>query len=144
MYKKVLTKLKSIFTAHPEIKLVYFFGSKARGDDGPLSDYDFAFYVDGKDKKQIFDLKLILMDEIARALKTDKIDVVMLNLVDRPELKYHIISDGKVIFEKEPFKILTGGARKVLREAHVLIEPRILNEYFDFHSLLLRYHLTKA
>jgi len=122
--------LKKIFELYPEIKLVYFFGSKATGKSGPLSDYDFAFYVEEKNKKQIFNLKLNLMDKISRELNTDKVDVVMLNTTEAPELKYNIIKNSKLIYEKEPYK--------------VLVEPKILNEYFDFRSILLRHNLTKA
>ena len=35
-------KYSPIFQLFPEIKLAYFFSSKATGNDGPLSDYDFA------------------------------------------------------------------------------------------------------
>lgn len=140
MNEKELKKLKSIFKNYPEIKLVYFFGSKAKGKAGPLSDYDFAFYLAPKkgelsvrldkiDKQKMFELKFLLIDKISRLLKTDKVDVVILNLIETPELKYRIIKEGKLIFEKKPFK--------------VFIEPQILNEYFDFHSLLLRHKLTK-
>jgi hypothetical protein len=58
------------------------------------------------------------------------IDIVILNLARSPELKYQIINGGRLIYEKEPFK--------------VLIEPRILNEYFDFQKMLLKYNLTEA
>ncbi|MBI2633622.1 MAG: nucleotidyltransferase domain-containing protein [Parcubacteria group bacterium] len=44
--------MKAIFAEFPQIKLVYFFGSKARGNDGPLSDYDFALYLGEKDTKK--------------------------------------------------------------------------------------------
>ncbi len=125
-----MENLEEIFKLYPEIKLVYFFGSKANGKSGPLSDYDFAFYVEEKNKKKIFDLKLRLISEISRRLDTDKIDIVMLNLTESPEIKYNIIKEGKLIYNKEPYK--------------VLIEPRILNEYFDFRSFLLRHNLTKA
>lgn len=122
--------LKDIFEAYPKIKMVYFFGSKANGQQGPLSDFDFAFYLDEKDKKKMFDIKFELNDKISRFLKTDKIDIVILNIIESPELKYNIIKDGQLIFEKEPFR--------------VLVEPKILMEYFDFHYLLLKYNLTKA
>ncbi|MFH1259322.1 MAG: nucleotidyltransferase domain-containing protein [Elusimicrobiota bacterium] len=125
-----LKNLKSIFASQPKIKLVYFFGSKAVGKEGPLSDYDFAVYLEERDKIKLFDLKFVLADKISRQLKTDKVDLVILNLAESPELKYNIIKDGKLIYEVEPFR--------------VLIEPRILNEYFDFHSLSLRHGLTKA
>lgn len=125
-----LKQLKSVFKSHPKIKLVYFFGSKATGKSGPLSDYDFAFYLNETDKKKIFELKAILMEKMSRVLKTDEVDVVILNLAESPELKYNIIKDGKLIFETKPFKLI--------------VEPRILNEYFDFHNILLRHGLTRA
>jgi len=129
MTKNKFKNLNSIFKLHPKIKLVYFFGSKAKRKAGPLSDYDFAFYVEEKDKKRIFELQLKLIKDLTQFLKTDKVDILMLNLIEGPELKYNIINEGKLIYEKEPYK--------------VLIEPRILNEYFDFRMSLLRYNLTK-
>jgi hypothetical protein len=71
----------------------------------------------------------MLMDEISRLQNTDKIDIVILNLTESPELKYQIIKYGKLIYEQGPYQLL--------------LEPRILNEYFDFQMLLERYNLTK-
>ena len=119
-----------IFESHPEVKLVYLFGSMARGDHGPMSDYDFAVYLDEKDKKETTRIRFQLMDALSRALGTDRIDVVILDSVESPELKYNILQGGKLIFEREPFR--------------VLVEPRILNEYFDFNLLLRRHGLTAA
>lgn len=130
MIKEQLKKLNSIFKENPEVKLVYVFGSQTTGCHGPLSDYDFAVYLDLRDKKKIFALKFLLMDKISRALKTDKVDVVILNITESPELKFNIIKEGELIYEQEPFR--------------VLIEPKIMMEYFDFKSMLLRYNLTKA
>ena len=127
---KGFSRLALIFKSYTEIKLVYLFGSKARQESGTLSDYDFAVYFDTKDKKRMFDIKLEVFDRIRRLLKTDKIDIVILNLSESPELKYLVIQEGRLIFERKPFK--------------VIVEPNILNEYFDFHELLLRYNLTKA
>ena len=128
--KEIKGKITPIFKDYPEIKLVYFFGSKARGEGGPLSDYDFAVYTEKKGVKKTFDLKFSLQDKISRALKTDKVDMVMLDITESPELKFNVIKEGKLIYEVEPYK--------------VIIEPKILNEYFDFHSLLLRHGLTRA
>lgn len=113
-----------------QLKLVYLFGSRANGKTGPLSDYDFAVYLDEKDAKKRFDTRLKLIAEISEIFKTDKVDICVLNDIESPELKYNIIKEGKVIFEKEPYKIL--------------VEPRIMSEYFDFHTLLLKYNLTKS
>ncbi len=127
---KEVNNLCEIFRLYPEIKLVYLFGSRANGKIGPLSDYDFGIYLDEKDPKKRFDLRLELLGKIVTELKTDNVDLCVINDIDSPELKYNIIKDGILIFEEEPFK--------------VLVEPKILNDYFDFHALLLRYNLTKA
>lgn len=126
--KPKLKKLQKIFELYPQIKLVYFFGSKSQKKSGPLSDYDFAIYADENDNQKLFDLKFQLMDKAGRLLSTDKIDVIILNIVDSPEMKYNVIKEGILIYEIEPYK--------------VLIEPKILNDYFDFRSFLLRFNLT--
>lgn len=122
--------LKKSFQKIPAIKLVYLFGSQATGKTGPLSDYDFAFYLNEKNPKKRFEIRLKLYDILSSHLKTDQIDIVILNDTDMSELKYEIITKGKIIYEKEPYKII--------------IEPKILNEYFDFRATLRKYHLTKA
>jgi len=130
MIEKKLKKLISIFKLYPKIKLVYLFGSRASGKTGSLSDYDFAVYLDEKDSKKRFNIRLELMAKIGEIFKTNHIDVVIFNDTESPELKYNIIKEGKLIFEKEPFKIL--------------LEPRILNEFFDFREMLRKNNLTKT
>lgn len=128
--KKQRKSLEDLFRKEPLVKLVYLFGSRARGDAGPLSDHDFAVYADTQDSQTSFMLKINLQSEISAALGTDAVDVVMLNTTESPELKYNIISEGKLIYEQQPSK--------------VIVEPRILNEYFDLRYFLLKYKLTKA
>ena len=122
--------LKEVFAKFPEVKLIYFFGSQADGSAGPLSDYDFAVYLEPFDKKKLLEIKGGLLTGIAKILKTDNLDLVILNLAKSPELKYSIISKGKLIYEKKPLKIM--------------VEPKILSEYFDFKLGLGRYGLTAA
>ncbi|MBI4035667.1 nucleotidyltransferase domain-containing protein [Candidatus Daviesbacteria bacterium] len=122
-------KLANIFKLLPAVKLVYFFGSKALGKEGPLSDYDFAVYLDEQDAKKRFQTRMELLGKLSISLGTDKIDLSVLNDIERPELKYSIITSGHVIYEREPFKIL--------------LEPKILNEYFDFMDGLKRFGLTR-
>ncbi|HEY4476654.1 MAG TPA: nucleotidyltransferase domain-containing protein [Candidatus Paceibacterota bacterium] len=123
-------ELLEILKKYPTVKLGYLFGSRARNDVGPLSDYDFAFYLDESDVQARFETKLKLQNDLSTLYQTDLVDVVILNSTQSPELKYQIIRDGILFFEREPFV--------------ALIEPKILNEYFDFYSLLRRYGLTKA
>lgn len=122
-------KLAAIFKLVPQIKLVYFFGSRASGKEGFLSDFDFAVLLDEKDAQKRFKIRIEILNKLSEALNTDKIDVIILNDAKSPELKFSIIKDGKIIYEKEPYK--------------VLLEPKILNEYFDFMDGLRRYGLTK-
>ena len=130
MTKEQEEQVKAIITSHPEIKLAYLFGSQVTGNTGPMSDYDFAFYMEGLDEKKRFDLRLKLDHELSKILQVDAVDIVVLNDTDMPELKYDIIREGIVLHEEEPYK--------------VLIEPRILNEYFDFHAMLKRHGLTRV
>ena len=130
MTNEEIKKLLPVFEAEPKIKLVYLFGSQATGNVGPLSDYDFAIYLDEKDSLKRFDIRLDIAGKLSDALKTDAIDVVVINDTFQPELKFNIIQEGKLILEREPYK--------------VLIEPKILTEYIDFHDSLLRYDLTRA
>jgi predicted nucleotidyltransferase len=127
---KTRESLSDVFASFPEVKLAYFFGSRSRGTEGPLSDYDFAVYVDERDALRAHDIRVRLMERICQAVGSDRVDVVMLNTALSPELKYHAIATGILLFEREPFK--------------VLVEPRLLNEYFDHHMLLRLNHLTQA
>lgn len=128
--KKHYKKLNGIFKKYREIKLVYLFGSRARGEESILSDFDFAIFLNTKDKTRMYKIKIDLMNLIWKELKTDNVDIVILNITDNPVLKYMIITEGHLIYEKEPYKII--------------IEPKILNEYFDFQLTLSKHHLTKS
>ncbi|MBU4360586.1 nucleotidyltransferase domain-containing protein [Patescibacteria group bacterium] len=125
--KKLIKKVKPIFEKNPVIKLVYLFGSQANGNTGPMSDYDFAIYLDEKDKTKMFEIKLELIGKLSLILKTDNIDVVILNLTESPELKYDIIKQGILILEKKPYKVIE--------------EPKILNRYFDFKQMMSKFDL---
>lgn len=123
--------ITEVIKQHPAVVLAYLFGSRASGDTGPLSDYDIAVQArEGLSKTQSVDLRLELAAELGKALETDKVDLVLLNQVDKPALKYTIISEGRLLFEKSPYQML--------------VEPRILNEYFDLQTNLIRHNLTKA
>ena len=103
------------------MKLAYLFGSQARGDTGPLSDYDFAVYFGGVSTTEAFNLKLSLLNELARSLGTDAVDLVILDNIDAPELGYQIVSEGKLLVDREPYK--------------VIVEPRLMSAYFDFKAV---------
>lgn len=125
MKEKLLKELRGIFESFEEVKLVYLFGSRARGDVGEMSDYDFGIYLEGDQK-----LRLELESKISEVLDADRVDLLILNRCEKPELKYNVIKEGELLFEREPYK--------------VQFEPQVLNEYFDFRIMLRQYGLTKA
>jgi len=130
MERLKLELLKKTFESEPKVRLAYFFGSAAIGEKGPLGDYDFAVYFGGKSRKQDSGAQSRLITKLSGVLGTDKVDVAILDSIESPEFKYNVIKNGVIVFEKEP--------------ARVVLEPKILNEYFDFHSLLVKNKLTKA
>ena len=73
--------LRSAFKIYSDIKVVYIFGSYARGDSDASSDIDFAIFIDPTKKHKAFDILLDLSSSLGLILKSDKYDVVMLNLV---------------------------------------------------------------
>ena len=46
MNAQIKEKIKKCFKKYPEIKLGYYFGSQVEGRVKPLSDHDFAIYLD--------------------------------------------------------------------------------------------------
>jgi predicted nucleotidyltransferase len=81
----------------PDIMALYAFGSLATGDFKPLSDLDFGILVSGKlDKQKRFDKHIELIGKFNEVLKTDEVDLVMMN--DAPmRFAYNIIKSGKLI-----------------------------------------------
>lgn len=122
--------LEKIFEKYPQVKLAYFFGSRASDVFGLMSDYDFAIYLNPFNKNNLLEIKARLLADISKYLQTDNVDLVILNTTQSPDLKYEIISKGKLIYEKEP--------------ARVIVEPAILNEYFDFNLSLKNFGLTAS
>lgn len=107
------------------IKLAYLFGSVAKGKEGKLSDVDIAIFLDESlSKKEIFNLQLKLMSELTSILKTDKIDLIVMN--NAPLLlKYNIIKHGKILKDEI--------------ETKVRVESRILSDYLDMKYYIDRH-----
>ena len=94
----VKDELSSILPGFKGVSLVYLFGSRVEGRLGPISDYDLAVLVDrAVDGRRI---QSRLGHEFARALQTDRVDVVLLNRAP-VELAYAIIAQGQVLYERD-------------------------------------------
>ena len=91
MVDDLRAKLLVALERHPGVLVAYLFGSTARGTARPLSDVDVAVLLaDGVDPLHE---RLTLMAEIASAIGSDEVDVVVLN--DAPvALAYRVLRDG--------------------------------------------------
>ena len=113
-----IEEVKAFIKRQERVRVAYLFGSYAKGKLGPLSDLDIAVLLDGcLDKRESFDLRLRLINGISSILKTDKLDVVVMN--NAPLLlNYNIISEGRVLDSKDELE-------------RVMFETRILSRYLD-------------
>ena len=107
MNKKILTKkLAEFFKKEKHIKMAYLFGSAARGKTGKLSDIDIGVFLNERlDKERAFELQLKLIDKLKLLLKTDRIDLVIMNDVSIP-VNYEIIKANYPIYIKDKTKKL--------------------------------------
>lgn len=103
-------------SAHPEVVFAYLFGGMARDTATPLSDIDIAVYLseDADPEEE----RLEIVGRLAELLRTDEIDLVILNSAPLP-LKARVIRDRHILTDKRPS----------LRHQ---FESLTLREYFDF------------
>jgi uncharacterized protein len=78
----------------------------AAGDLKPLSDLDFGTLISGElDKQMRFDKHLDLIGKFNEVLKTDEVDLVMMN--DAPmRFSHNIIKSGKLIHCTNKFELI--------------------------------------
>ncbi len=112
--------IKSFLKANQHVLFAYLFGSRARQQETALSDIDIAVYL--KCKLDFFTVRLQLIEALSRTLKSDAIDLIVLN--EAPiVLKYEIIREGIVIKEN--------------KRNRVLFETKALREYLDSEPIRL-------
>lgn len=96
------------------IKLLYVFGSYAKGNNNQNSDIDIAVLLD--DSYSAVD-KLNLIGDLTLIFKRDDIDLVILNTAN-PVLRHQIIKYGKIVYEEN-------------QDTRVFFEVKVLSEYMD-------------
>jgi len=109
------------------ISFAYLFGSKTKCIESPRSDWDIAVYI--KDELlgenpvwQKFDIE----NRLSALLKTDDIDVVVLNRMDNPLLCFEIISNGILVVNHDD-------------ESRIAFEGEALGKYHDWQYFMRRH-----
>ena len=115
--EKLEHKLSEFFSSVDSVTVAYLFGSTVRGETNGLSDIDIAVLFDETlTKKEAFDLQLELIGELGSLLKTNNVDLVILN--DSPLLlTYNVIRYGIVLKSEERVRIK--------------FETKIMSRYLD-------------
>lgn len=100
-----LSKLGQTFAGEQDVLLAYLFGSRARGNAGPLSDVDIGVLLTAshQDCGIGSERHLALFRLVSSTLATDEIDLVILNTAP-VTLRYRVIVEGKVLFCRDDRK----------------------------------------
>jgi hypothetical protein len=93
--------LRAVLEPRAEILEAYLFGSAAAGSAQPHSDVDVAVYLrEPRPPASAFGYVADLTAELMGALRTNRIDVVVLN--EAPPLLYHrVLRDGIRLFSRD-------------------------------------------
>lgn len=123
-----LESLRDYFARVEQVSLAYLFGSRAGGQVGPLSDYDFGVLV----ASPTAELRYRLSRDLGRLLDAERIDLVFLNQAP-VELAYTIIAQGQLVYQQDV-------------AARVEFEAAVLSRYGDYLPVLRqqRQHLLEG
>jgi uncharacterized protein len=127
----LIARLVSVLEPRAEILEAYLFGSRAREDHAAHSDVDVAVYVaDGLPGESGFGYDAELAADVMGALRTNRVDVVLLN--DATPLLYH--------------RVLRDGVRLISRDltATTVREGQALSRYCDFVPQLRKIQQASA
>jgi uncharacterized protein len=116
---EIKDKVYEYLLSRPEIKAGYLFGSRAKGEESKLSDIDIAILADEEilSVNSSYRYKAEVITDLIGILKTDKIDLVILN--ESPlSLSFRVIQSGIILCSKDEVR-------------RVRFESKIMSLYFD-------------
>jgi hypothetical protein len=109
--KELRTRVVPVLESH-DVRLAYLFGSHARGEVTKLSDVDLAVsFAAGVDVRKA---QGELLDALVLELKTDRIDLVLLEEIP-PPLAFRIIRDGERLVVRDPRENVSFRTRTIMR-----------------------------
>lgn len=111
MEQELRTRVVPVLEAH-DVRLAYLFGSHAKDEATELSDVDLAVSFDvGVDVRKA---QGELLDALVLELKTDRIDLVLLEAIP-PPLAFRIIRDGECLVARDPREDVSFRTRTIMR-----------------------------
>ena len=121
--KTLSEKLRGYFVQRDEIRLVYIFGSIAKGCANKLSDVDIAVFIsEDSTKNYPYGYRAQVITDLMKILKTNNVDLVVLNRAS-PFLRFQVLRYGKLIFCRSKLE-------------RVRFQVRTFNEYNDTKRLV--------
>jgi predicted nucleotidyltransferase len=124
-------KIRSILEAKPSVSFAYLFGSRRTNKISPRSDWDIAIYFSQYPVKGNPWIRFNIQVELATALKTNAVDIVVMNNLQEPPFAFDIINNSIILVDKDP-------------SARIIYESKVLNRYFDWQYFLKRHLLSST
>ncbi|MBA7555625.1 hypothetical protein ES705_48301 [subsurface metagenome] len=116
--KEIGATLNRVFQKRDEVRVVYLFGSRARGTVSNFSDIDIGVLLnEGFVKESVYGYRADLTAELISLLRTDKVDLVVLNHAP-PLLAHRVVRDGIVLHCKD-------------ESERIAFEVKMLNRFLD-------------
>ena len=102
MVESIKAILLPVFERYADsVVFAYLFGSAAKGEATALSDIDIAVYLSYGTRKFYSDTKLSLYADLCRALRSNDIDLVILNTSRNIVLLEEIVRSAVVLYERD-------------------------------------------
>lgn len=92
---EIIDELKDFFKSKPQVLLAFLFGSRAKGIEREGSDWDIGIYfktIDDEEAEE-FEEEIDIWLELIEMLKTDNVDLVVLNRAS-PVVSYSAMTEG--------------------------------------------------
>lgn len=96
-----LDKIRSVFTAHPDVEQAILYGSRAKGNYKPGSDIDLTLVGGGLVYRDL----LNIMGELDDLLLPYTIDLSILDMIDHAGLRDHIARVGQEFYRRRDLDI---------------------------------------
>ena len=124
--RELRSQLTGCLESRSEVIAVYLYGSHAEGRANALSDMDIGVLArDGLARERLWEIEDALAADLGRALRTDNLDLIVLNLAPL-RIQYEVITRGEVLYSADD------GARADF-------ESYSLRRYWDFKKYLEEY-----